>query len=92
MRKVGGKRGYVHCGQWEARARARGAPVSQSVDDPTDGSHTLTLVDHVEPEMRTLVVTDDPLYGEGVKRLLEETGEARVFRVDSIERAQGLLG
>lgn len=41
----------------------------------------------VERETRTLVVTDDPLYGDGVKALLEEAGDSPVFRVDSIERA-----
>jgi DNA-binding NarL/FixJ family response regulator len=44
----------------------------------------LTLV---EPETRTLIVADDPLYGEGVKLLLEGTGHGPVYRVDSIERA-----
>jgi DNA-binding NarL/FixJ family response regulator len=51
-------------------------------------SQTLALVEGIEPETRILVVSDDPLYGEGVKRLLEETAHGRVLCVDSIERAQ----
>jgi len=66
--------GDLFAGDFDRR-RARGA------------RNALTLIDRVEPETRTLVVSDDPLYGEGVKTLLEETGQGAVIRVDSIERA-----
>lgn len=53
-----------------------------------DNGHWLRLVDSPEPVVtRTLVVADDPLYGEGLKVLLEEAGHRPVFRVDSVERA-----
>lgn len=53
-----------------------------------DHAHWLRLVDAPAPPVaRTLVVADDPLYGEGLKVLLEEAGHGAVFRVDSIQRA-----
>lgn len=51
-------------------------------------SETLAFMERVEPETRTLVVTDDPLFGEGVRRLLDEAGHGPVFCVDSVQRAQ----
>lgn len=73
----------------EVRLLERGATdVSDpDADSAPSNSPTQTIVQRVEPETRILVVTDDPLYGEGVKVLLEESGHSPVFRIDSIERA-----
>lgn len=61
--------------------------------DHADNGQRLRLVDAPGPAApRTIVIADDPLYGAGLKVLLEEAGHGPVFRVDSVERAGRFCG
>lgn len=66
-----------------AISEVRPVPASSSAAVPD----TVAFTQRDKPETRTLVVTDDPLFGQGVRTLLDEAGHAPVFCVDSIERA-----
>ena len=72
----------------EMRALRVGRNVTPfNVDGAPGDGRALTLVEEGESETRILVVSEDPLYGEGVKMQLEEAGHRPAFRVDSIGRA-----